>query len=180
MMRMAVSDEELAQAAAGGDRAAFAALLERVYDRVFGLAFRLTGRRAEAEDIAQEVCATLPLKLRGWRGEGRLTTWLYRIVVNAVRDAHRRRVTRDKAALGWGDAELARRAEAAETGERLAWLHLAMDRLTPPELRETLVLVLDGLSHAEVAEVQGLSEGTVSWRVSQAKRKLRAMMEAEA
>ena len=49
-MRMTVSDEDLARAAANGDRQAFASLLERHYDRLFALAFRLTGSRAEAQD----------------------------------------------------------------------------------------------------------------------------------
>ena len=178
-MRMDVSDEDLAKAAARGDRAAFGVLVGRVYDRVFGLAFRLTGSRAEAEDVAQDICLALPGKLRGWRGEGKLITWLYRVVVNAVRDRYRRGASHARAAEGWGDVELARRAEAAETAERLDWLRLAMDALTPPELRETLVLVLEGLSHAEAAEVLGVSEGTVSWRLSEARRKLKAMQEAE-
>ena len=54
-MRMDSDDDALARAAAAGDRAAFAALLGRHYDRLFGLAFRLTGRRAEAEDLTQDI-----------------------------------------------------------------------------------------------------------------------------
>ena len=64
-MRMEVSDEDLARAAAMGDRAGFAVLLERHYDRLFALAYRLTGARAEAEDLTQDVCAVLPAKLAG-------------------------------------------------------------------------------------------------------------------
>ena len=54
---METSDETLATAAALGDRAAFSALVTRHYDRVFGLAWRLTGSRFEAQDLAQDVCA---------------------------------------------------------------------------------------------------------------------------
>ena len=102
-MLMDTPDETLATAAAAGDRAAFAVLVERHYDRVFGLACRLTGQRAEAQDLAQDICAALPAKLRGWRGEARFTTWLYRVVVNAVHDQRRRQATRARAASGWGD-----------------------------------------------------------------------------
>lgn len=179
-MDMSVSDETLALAAAGGDRQAFGLLLERIYDRIHGLAFRLTGNRADAEDLTQDICAALPAKLAGFRGEAAFRTWLYRIVVNAVRDRFRRRTTHAKAASGWGDWEIARKAAEAETAERMDWLRLAMDTLTPPELRETVVLVLEGLSHAEVASVLGVSEGTVSWRMSEAKKKLKQMLEAEA
>ncbi|PYG29483.1 RNA polymerase sigma factor [Pelagimonas varians] len=177
---MNVCDEELALAAAGGDREAFGALLSRVYDRMFGLAFKLTGNRAEAEDLVQDICAALPGKLTRFRGDAKVTTWLYRIVVNAARDRHRRRSTHAKAASGWGDWEVSRRAAEAEAAERADWLRLAMDALTPPELRETLVLVLEGLNHAQVAEILDVSEGTISWRISEAKKKLRAMKERDA
>ena len=180
VMRMEQSDETLARLAAKGDRDAFGALVARVYDRQFRLAFRLTGRRDLAEDIAQDICIALPNRLGSWRGEGKLSTWLHRLTVNAVRDRYRRQATYARATQGWGDWEENRRAVAAETGERRDWLTMAMDALTPPELQETLVLMLDGLSHAEIAEVLGVSPGTVSWRISEAKKKLKAMREEAA
>lgn len=180
VMRMEPSDETLARRAAKGDRDAFGALVARVYDRQYRLAFRLTGRRDEAEDIAQDICVSLPSRLQGWREEGKLTTWLHRITVNAVRDRYRRNASYSRAATGWGDWEENRRAVAAEANERRDWLAMAMDTLTPPELRETLVLMLDGLSHAEIAEILGVSPGTVSWRISEAKKKLKAMREEAA
>ena len=57
-MRMTTTDEALATAAAGGDRDAFATLIERRYDDLFRLTFRLTGRRAEAEDLTQDTTPT--------------------------------------------------------------------------------------------------------------------------
>ena len=174
-MRMSVTDEALALAAAGGDGEAFAALLERRYDRLFGLCFRLTGSRAEAEDLTQDICAALPAKLAGYRGEARVSTWLYRVAVNAAHDRRRRAASHAKAAGGWGDWEVDRRAAAAETAERVDWLESAM-RALPPDLRDTLALLLgDEVTHAEAAEVLGVSEGTISWRVSEAKKCLRAL-----
>lgn len=178
-MRMDVSDEALARAAADGDREAFALLVGHVYDRVYAYAIRLTGNRADAEDLAQDLCAALPAKLQSFRGEARLTTWLYRIAVNAARDRFRRRATYMKAAEGWGDWEQARQAEIAEQAERRDWLTRAMGALSV-DLRETLALVLDGISQAETAEILGIPEGTVAWRVSDAKKRLRALKEAEA
>ncbi|MCC1491392.1 RNA polymerase sigma factor [Cognatishimia sp. F0-27] len=172
------SDESLARAAQMGDREAFGLLVERVYDRVFGLGFRLTGDRAEAEDLAQDVCLSLPARLKSWRGEGKLSTWLYRVTVNAARDRFRRRAAHARAAEGWGDWEVARQADLAEASERLDWLTRAMRALND-DLRETLALVLDGVSHAEAGAVLGVSEGTVSWRVSEAKKRLKAVKEAE-
>lgn len=178
VMRMKTPDEALALAAARGDREAFSSLLNRHYDRVFRLAYRLAGARAEAEDLCQDVCAALPAKLAAYRGDARFTTWLYRVVVNAAHDRRRRRATYTTATEGWGDVERARRADAAETKEKLDWLTAAM-RALPEDLADTVALVLDEMTHAEAALILGVSEGTVSWRVSEARKRLRTMKEAE-
>ena len=69
-------DLGLVAAACAGDRDAFAALLERHYDRIHGLAWQLTGSRADADDIAQDVCCALVEKIGSFRGEAKFTTWL--------------------------------------------------------------------------------------------------------
>lgn len=178
-MRMETSDEALASAAAAGDRDAFAALLARHYDRIFGLAFRLTGMRAEAEDLTQDICLALPAKLVSYRQAARFTTWLYRVTVNAAHDRRRRRATHTKAADGWGDWEIARQAEIAEAAEAQDWLITTMARLTP-ELRDTVALTLgEDLSQKEASEILGVSEGTVAWRMSEVKKRLREIARAE-
>ncbi|MDT8857130.1 RNA polymerase sigma factor [Paracoccaceae bacterium Fryx2] len=177
---MDTPDATLASAAAGGDRAAFGALLARHYDRVFGLCWRLTGSRAEAQDLAQDICAALPAKLRGWRAEARFTTWLYRVTVNAAHDLRRRQAVRARAASGWGDWEIARQEEMAEAAAAQDWLATAMTRL-PPELRDTVALVLgEDMTQAEAAQVLGLSEGTIAWRMSEVKKRLRILAAKEA
>jgi RNA polymerase sigma-70 factor (ECF subfamily) len=179
-MLMNTPDELLAQAAVNGDRAAFATLIGRHYDRIHGLAWRLTGSKADAEDLAQDICAALPAKLRGWRAEARFTTWLYRVVVNATHDMRRRQATRSRAANGWGDWEIARQDEIREQAEAQDWLMRAMARLSP-ELRDTVALVLgEEMTQAEAGIVLGLSEGTIAWRMSEVKKRLRAMAAEEA
>ncbi|MDU8943677.1 RNA polymerase sigma factor [Ovoidimarina sediminis] len=174
---MECGDLDLAMAAARGDRAAFASLVERHYDRVFRLAFRLTGRRDAAEDLTQDICAALPAKLRGFQGQARFTTWLYRVVVNAAHDRRRRGAAHARAADGWGDWEMDRRAADAEADAELAWLRDAM-RALPEDLRDTLALILDAeMTQGAAAEVLGISEGTVAWRMSEVKKRLRAMNE---
>ena len=176
---METPDETLASAAAAGDRAAFAALIARHYDRIFRTAFRLTGRRAEAEDLAQEICAALPARLAGFRAEARFTTWLYRVTVNAAHDQRRRQTTRARAAEGWGDWEIARQGAMAEAAETQAWLAAAMSRL-PQDLRDTAALILgEDLTQGEAAQVLGLAEGTVAWRMAEVKRRLRDMAAKE-
>ena len=175
---MTTADEALARAAAGGDRAAFSTLVERHYDRVFGLAFRLTGTRDAAEDLTQDICAALPAKLAVFRGEASFTTWLYRVVVNAAHDRRRRLATHARAADGWADWEVNRRAAADETQEALDWLSQAMRGLTD-DLRDTLALILDDVTQAQAAEVLGVSEGTIAWRMSEVKKRLRQINEEE-
>lgn len=175
---MKTSDESLALAAAEGDADAFGVLIERHYDGVFRLAFRLTGARAEAEDLTQDICAALPAKLAGFRGEARFTTWLWRVTVNAAHDRRRRAATRARHAEGWGDWEQGRRAANDEAAEAVDWLTQAM-RSLPEELHDTLALVLDDATHDEAAEVLGVAPGTVSWRISEAKKHLRALREKE-
>ncbi len=178
-MRMEVSDEDLGRAAASGDRAAFAALLERHYDRLFRLAFRLTGARDRAEDLTQDICLRLPAKLKGFDGRAKFTTWLYRVAVNAAHDQRRRDATRAKAGDGWGRWERSRHADAAQAKEAADWLAQAMTAL-PQDLRDTLALTLGNeMTHKEAAEVLGISEGTVSWRLSEAKKHLRDLDQKE-
>lgn len=173
------ADEDLATAAAAGDRAAFALLLQRHYDLVYRVAHRMTGNRAEAEDLAQDICTALPGKLAGYRRQSRLTTWLYRVAVNAAFDRFRRQQSHARAVAGWAEVELARRAEAAEAEAAQGWLDAALAALGP-ELRATVALTLgEGLSQAEAAEALGLSEGTVAWRMSEVKKRLRALAREE-
>lgn len=179
-MLMETPDETLARDAARGDRAAFATLVARHYDRIFGLAFRLTSQRAEAEDLTQDICAALPAKLAGWRAEARFTTWLYRVIVNAAHDRRRRSTARARAATGWGDWETARQDDIATQARALDWLAQAMTRLSP-ELRDTVALVLgEDMTQAEAGQVLGVSEGTIAWRMSEVKKRLRALAAKEA
>lgn len=175
---METSDEKLAAQAVNGKAEAFATLLARHYDRLFALSFRLTGSRAEAEDLTQDICASLPAKLSRFDGRSRFTTWLYRVVVNAAHDRRRRQASHARASDGWGDWELARQAADTETAERIDWLTNAM-RALPEDLRDTLALVLDDMTHAQAGEVLEISEGTVSWRISEAKKRLKDLKEKE-
>lgn len=174
-----MGDEDLVRVAASGDRRAFAELLDRHYGRIFRFCFRLTGSREEAEDLTQDICLALPAKLKSFHGRARLTTWLYRVAMNAALDRRRRAGSRTKAAQGWGDWEVNRRVVAAERAADLDWLRRSMTAL-PDDLRETVALTLDGeMTHAQAGEVLGISEGTVSWRLSEVRRRLRALWQEE-
>lgn len=165
-------DGELAAAAVAGDRDAFETLLRRHYDRIHGLAWQLTGSRADADDVAQDVCCALVEKIGSYRGEARFTTWLCGIVINACRDLRRRR--RSFGGLAEKLAVLAGLASAPDGRDlyEAIWTRSAIARLKPA-LRDAAVLVAgQQLSHAEAAEILGVAESTVSWRMHEVRRVL--------
>ena len=168
------ADSSLIPPAIAGDRDAFAVLLDRHYDRIHGLAWQLTGSRADADDIAQDVCCILVEKLGSYRSEARFTTWLYGITFNACRDLRRRRRSfgafTDRLAVLAG---LAAQPDGRDAYDAV-WLKTAIARLKPA-LRDTAVLVAgQQLTHAEAAEVLGIAEATVAWRMHEVRRVLSA------
>ena len=168
------ADAALVAAAVAGDRDAFEALLKRHYDRIHGLAWQLTGSRADADDVAQDVCCALVEKIASFRGEAKFTTWLCGIVVNACRDLRRRRrsftgLTERLAVL----TGLARAPDGRDLYDAI-WLESAIARLKPA-FRDAAVLVAgQQLSHAEAAEILGVAESTISWRMHEVRRLLAA------
>ena len=174
-MRMETPEETLALAAANGDADAFSALIERSYDRLFSLAWRLTGTQADAEDLTHDICLSLPRKIKHFRGDSRWSTWLYRVTVNAAHDRRRKAQTYARKASEWGEVETLRQAEATEAQASAAWLTTAMAAL-PQDLRDTLALtVTEGVTQAQAAVILDISEGSVAWRMSQVKKHLKAL-----
>ncbi len=151
-------DRDLVDRAAGGDRDAFESLLRRHYDRIHRIAWRVTGSRSHAEDVAQDVCCTLVEKIGSFKGEAKFTTWLTGIVVNACRDHRRRGLTlarlRERLSVL---ASLAPRPDGRDAYRR-SWLASELARLDPL-LRDTVVLVVgEDLTHAEAARALGVAE----------------------
>ena len=175
MMLEDASDQVLIGRAQDGDGAAFGELVERHYDFIFRVAWKWCGHRTDAEDIAQEVCARLGRSIRGFRGQGGFTTWLYALTLNAARD-HRRRDMRETRKLdAFGVHAAALGAEAGPEDDAAA-LWEAVRRL-PDKQREAVLLVYgEGLGHAAAAEIMGCAEATVSWHVHEAKKRLKVLM----
>ena len=169
------SDELLVSRAAAGDRQAFADLLQRHYRNIYRLGARILGDAEAAADLAQDVCVSLPAKLASYRGDSGFRTWLYRVVVNAARDAMRRAATRRRIEDHYGEIEAINRSAAADWRREALWLRRSLAKLGN-ELRATVVLVVaEGLRHAEAGKVLGVAESTVSWRMREAKKRLRSL-----
>ena len=164
------TDDDLVSLAVQGNRAAFEALLRRHYDLMHRVAWRMTGSQTDAQDICQDVCCALVERIASFRGEAKFTTWLVGIVRNACHDHHRRHstLTRLKGHL----AVLAEMAAPPDGRDlfRRSWLASELARLSPL-LRETVVLVVgEGMTHAEAATALGVSESTISGRMHEVRR----------
>jgi RNA polymerase sigma factor, sigma-70 family len=174
---MADREDPILVLARNGDRAAFARLVEANYDMFYRVAYRHVGNRQDAEDVAQEVCVRLGKAIRSFRGDCSLSSWLYRLVVNASCDHHRRTRRAREARESFAAEPLSACPDEAanEAAERL-WEAV---RMLPEKTRQAVVLVYsEGLSHARAAEALDCSEATVSWHVHDAKKKLKAILAA--
>lgn len=175
-----MTDNVLAQRAGDGDRVAFQALLERHYDRILRVAMRFVRNPELAEDVAQDVCVSLATKLQTWRGEANFTTWLYQVVLNRVRDMKRKEASANRVLDEYVALEALRNDEQAETQKQISWLYEMLDELNE-DLRETAVLVVgEGMNHAQAGEILGVKESTISWRMSELKKALRELAREEA
>lgn len=170
------TDAELVRRAQGGDRAAFAALCARHYDYMFRIAWQWCGRREDAEDIAQDAAVKFARAIGDYRSDAALTTWLYRLVINTAKD-HVKAKRRHQSEPLFEDGDYAGGAPSPEDrvmqGEALRAIHAL-----PPELKETVLLVHgQGLSHRQAAAALDCAEGTVSWRLHEAKKRLAHLLE---
>lgn len=171
-------DNALALAAAGGDGQAFERLLAKHYPMVFRLGCRLLGNQTDAEDLAQDVAMGLARKIRSFRGDAQFSTWLYRLVVNAAHDRHRKSARQSRLTQDFAEVDDLRRAGDAARVAEAEWLTMALEVL-PPDLRATAVLILEEeLTQGQAAEVLGIAEGTVAWRMAEVKKRLKALAKA--
>lgn len=180
-MRPERGDEGLALAAAAGDRAALASLLDAYYEPIHRMAWRWCGSADKAEDVAQDVCVKIAGGIRAFKGEATFATWVWRITYNAALD-HIRRAARQKAtpqteilALIDIDAPLHATPETnAIDGDLWREVHAL-----PPQQRDAVLLIYaEDMSHAEAATVMGITEKTVSWHLHTARKTLKTRLEA--
>jgi len=173
----------LVERSADGDEEAFRRLVEAHEAQVYGLALRLLGDPAGAEEAAQEAFVRLFRSLATLRGDARLSTWLHRVTVNLCRDEQRRRKRAagrftDLDAAGPRLVVLEREAhDVLERSEMVDRIRAALDHL-PDEQREAIVLrYLSELSYTEIAESTGTSSNTVASRVYRGLRRLGTILE---
>ncbi|MEO5726398.1 MAG: sigma-70 family RNA polymerase sigma factor [Byssovorax sp.] len=175
------------------DESAFNELVVTYQRRVFALVFRMLGRREEAEDLAQEVFVQVFKAIDQFRGDSKLSTWIYRIAVNLCKNRTKylsRRHANDQddvdamadrlpfsAAKGVSVGGISRPDELVEGMQLEVVVKRAIAQIEP-EFREVLILRdVEDMSYEEIAEVTGLADGTVKSRIHRARAQLRAIVE---
>jgi RNA polymerase sigma-70 factor, ECF subfamily len=177
--------EHLVDAARRGDARAFDALVKRYRHRIFALALHMTGSPSDADDITQDAFVRAFNNIHKFEGRSEFFTWLYRIALNRAlnvrRDRNRRRtadlddprVTVAVAVDSGGDP-----ARALELRQGYAMLVRAFDKLSPL-LKTTIALtMMQGLSYPEAAVVLETTEGTIAWRIHEARKQMRVALDA--
>ncbi|HXG55048.1 MAG TPA: RNA polymerase sigma factor [Vicinamibacterales bacterium] len=174
-------DSELIARAAIGDHAAFQALVERHRSMVYRVAYQFGGNHHDAEDIAQDVFMKVYRSLDRFRQDAQLTSWMYRIAMNACID-HRRRQSPASSAPFGEEAELKMLhtpeeapgpEETAYAGELGGVLEAEIGRLPPGQRMVFIMRHHQGLKLGEIAAALGLAEGTVKRQLHAAVHRLR-------
>lgn len=174
-------DTDLVARAAGGDHAAFHLLVDRHRSRVYRVAYQFAGNHHDAEDIAQEVFIKVYRSLDRFRQDAQLSSWMYRITMNACID-HKRRHSPSGAAPFGEEAELKMLntpeeapgpEERAYAGELGGVLEQEIQRLPPGQRVVFIMRHHQGLKLGEIADALGLAEGTVKRQLHAAVHRLR-------
>lgn len=176
------------------DERAFNAFVKAYERRVFALVLRMIGNRAEAEDLAQEVFVQVFKAIGSFRGESKLSTWVFRIAVNLCKNRSKYLRVRhageqdpiddiaDRAQLG--DAKGSNVAQVERPDEMMAGMQV--ERIVELSImkldatfRECLVLRdVEELSYEEIGSITGLPEGTVKSRIHRGRAQLKELVEA--
>lgn len=182
------TDRELVDKARDGNTAAFGELVKKHQQRIHRLAIHMLRDRAEAEDVTQETFIRAYQALARFDGRSEPYTWFYRITINLslnrIRSRKSRKTTHDTDDPRLDGVLVDTKPATADPGaqaqrtEMYQALTQGIDGLSDT-LRTTLILVcIDGRSHEEVASILGAPEGTIAWRVHEARRKLKEFMQA--
>jgi len=180
----AVNERELVERCRRGDEGAFQELVDRYKDLVFALIARTVQDRSRAEDLAQEVFLRIHRGLPYFRGEARLSTWIYRIVANVcLQDQARPSAGRETVPLEDDDGR--GRVTVSTPDRRFGDLELR-DRLEKaiarlPAHYRLLVAAhyLQGVQYEDLADAMQLPLGTVKTQLYRAKQQLRRLLETE-
>lgn len=173
-----MSESELVKKAQGGDADAFSQLIETYDKRIYAIAFKFMRNDHDAQDAAQEAVLKMYLNISKFSFKSAFSTWLYRVTANTCLDLLRRRKTFD-------DIDIATNYAVSTEGEPLKEtlnnelgdvIRAAIYQLPEKYIPVIILKDVDGKKYEEIAEILGITVGTVKSRLSRGRGKLRDML----
>jgi RNA polymerase sigma-70 factor (ECF subfamily) len=163
-------DRRLAARCAAGDSVIFEEIYRRYGDRMKSIAWNHLGTIADAEDAVQETFLKVHRAASTYTGEASFATWLFRILVNTCYDVLRKRQRRiEETPI---DETMDRSANGVDEAKRIT-LRKLLDQL-PEQRRSVFTLFeIEGLSHAEIGQILGITEGNSKWLLFATKKELK-------
>jgi RNA polymerase sigma-70 factor (ECF subfamily) len=176
------SDAELIERCLRKDNAAWEQVVGRYRRKIFNIAYKFTGRHAEAEDLTQEILLKVFRSLEKFHRDADFSTWLASVARNYCIDHYRASkrerevLVEDLMAFDLAPAATGNPHRALEDSDRRSFLRRGLE-LLPVKLREAVVLRdLQGLSYQEMAERLRLPEGTVKSRINRGREELTRLL----
>jgi RNA polymerase sigma-70 factor (ECF subfamily) len=140
---------------------------------IHALTYRMCGSASYSEDLAHDVFVQAYRNLGSFRGEAKFTSWLYRIAINLCIHWRKSEMRRAEVEGAW--AQSAQQHPGDNGGSER--VHNALARLSPKQRAAVVLTAMEGLSHAEAAQVLGCAEKTLSWRLFMARKRLSALLD---
>lgn len=174
----------LIQSLKRGDASAFRQLVNGHQRLVYNTALGFLRNREEAEDIAQEVFVEVWTRIQSFKGESKLSTWLYRITVNKCLDHHRKQNRQKRQGIHVdleGDkvlqvSDFRHPGIALEDQELAATLMAAIDQLPENQKIAFTLHKVSDLNHQEIGDVMGISHSAIESLIHRAKQNLRKLL----
>ncbi len=190
-MAIGPSDTELVRRFKDGDRQAYAEIVRRYQHRVYGISLRWMGDEQIAHEVAQDVFIALFRALGGFRGDAKLSTWIYRVVINHCKNRRlyqkRRKLDRHEPLDGKRDddddgpgRQLAGDEPAPDAGlhrsEAEVLVREALELLDDQQRQIIVLRDLEDLSYEEISEIMDVPRGTVKSRLHRARAALAQLL----
>ena len=171
------SDDDLVRSFLDGNQTSFVELMARHEDRIFALAFRMTGDRADALDATQDAFLSAFRQVHRFRFDSAFGTWLYRIATNACYDLLRKR-NRWPGDQGEAPEQSDHRASHFDDAVALR-LDVSQALAALPEEYRVAVVMHDigGIPYEDIARTTDTQIGTVKSRISRGRRRLAELLE---
>lgn len=183
-------DKDLVERARLGDTRAFDALILKYGDKLYGLVYHMTSHKEDSHDLLQEIFSRAYQSLGRFRGQASFYTWIYQIAVNLTLNFLKKRKRRSGMSLQPLDtigiendpalvdhAHMANPEQHSRLKELQVKLNEAMMELSEPHRMVVTMFDIQGMSHAEIAKVLKVSEGTIRSRLHYAHQHLQSILQ---